>query len=423
VAAGRTGGKDQRVVNLTPDEIERRTFSIEARGYDRDEVRKFLFEVAARLRLAFHTTQPPISYPIRRPIEPALPPASDSATTATGTAATPDTKGIVPAAPSDRPASKSAAAKAEQTGSPRPGDGTSADAGDDLATPLGDPLAALAGTSDFGGNPPISAKAGLADRAEAESKQAAAAIDAIAAIDPNEGYERLGTAVAAVLRATQDAVTTRREQAEAIATSIKAEADADAAEIRRQAEADAVWQHDRAKRVLITAKEQADAIIAEAESQAKAMIMSAREQAEQHTQHVAAQARRHAETILRAEREALRRLHEAKSGLTTAIDVIGAAESRPVVDLTDFRPHVRLGEASVAMPLDADDLGAQDPLVRMVRHAVHRAVDGAAEHADADADEATTDPTTDATDQADADDEPRAASETDEHAADRPAIV
>jgi DivIVA domain-containing protein len=348
-------------VNLTPDEIERRTFSIEARGYDRDEVRKFLFEVAARLRLAFHTTQPPISYPIRRPIED-VPSQADGHGTTAGSAAPPRGNGNT---------------KAEAPGT------SAGDAADGLANPLGDPLAALAGTSEAG-QPPMSKKMSLAERAEAESKQAAEAIDAIAAIDPNEGYERLGTAVAAVLRATQDAVTTRREQAEAIAASIRAEADADAAEIRRQAEADAVWQHDRAKRVLITAKEQADAIIAEAETQAKAMITSARDQAEQHTQHVAAQARRHAETILRAEREALRRLQEAKSGLTTAIDVIGAAESRPVVDLTDFRPHVRLGEASVAIPHDADDLSAQDPLVRMVRHAVHRAVDGAAEHAGAD---------------------------------------
>ena len=85
----------------------------------------------------------------------------------------------------------------------------------------------------------------------------------------------------------------------------------------------------------------------------------------------------------------LHRLHEAKSGLTTAIDVIGAAESRPVVDLTDYRPHVHLGQVSVEMHDGATisgEAGTQDPLVRMVRHAVDRAVVGAAEHAEPDTD-------------------------------------
>jgi len=46
-------------VHLSPDEIQRRTFAIEDRGYDRDEVRDFLLEVASALRLALHTTRPP----------------------------------------------------------------------------------------------------------------------------------------------------------------------------------------------------------------------------------------------------------------------------------------------------------------------------------------------------------------------------
>jgi DivIVA domain-containing protein len=37
---------------VTPDEIERQGFAIEHRGYDRDQVRSFLYEVAAALRLA-----------------------------------------------------------------------------------------------------------------------------------------------------------------------------------------------------------------------------------------------------------------------------------------------------------------------------------------------------------------------------------
>ena len=45
-------------VHLSPDEIQRHTFAIEDRGYDRDEVRDFLLEVASALRLALHTRYP-----------------------------------------------------------------------------------------------------------------------------------------------------------------------------------------------------------------------------------------------------------------------------------------------------------------------------------------------------------------------------
>jgi len=373
------------VVNLTPDDIERRTFALEERGYNRDEVRKFLFEVAARLRLAFHTTQPPVSYKSRRaPAEPTDEPGATEAPSSVDAAATTDPFGTG-LDPTDDPAARPSR------------NGNRTHAHDDLANPLGDPLAALAGTSDFSA-PSTSALDAFADQATAEAVEAAEAVDAIGALEPADGYQQLGAEVAEVLRAAHDAVAARREQAEKVAEAVRAEAHADAAEIRRQAEADAVWQHDRAKRVLIAAQEQADAIVAETESQAKAIIASAREQAEEHAQHVAAQARRHAETILKAEREALHRLHDAKAGLTAAIDFIGAGECRPVVDLTNFRPYVQLGHVSVEMQDDhlADsDAAAQDPLVRMVRHAVDRAVDGAAEHAvehDTDVDRDTDEP-------------------------------
>jgi DivIVA domain-containing protein len=49
---------------LTPDEIERRSFGIEQRGYDRDQVRGFLYEVAAALRLALQGNQSPLFAPL-----------------------------------------------------------------------------------------------------------------------------------------------------------------------------------------------------------------------------------------------------------------------------------------------------------------------------------------------------------------------
>jgi DivIVA domain-containing protein len=53
-----------RSLPLTPDEVERRGFAIEHRGYDRDQVRSFLYEVAAALRLALQGNQSPIFAPL-----------------------------------------------------------------------------------------------------------------------------------------------------------------------------------------------------------------------------------------------------------------------------------------------------------------------------------------------------------------------
>jgi hypothetical protein len=53
-----------RIGAATPDQIERRPFAIEEHGYDRDEVRKFLAEVAATLRLAQRSTVPPVLVPL-----------------------------------------------------------------------------------------------------------------------------------------------------------------------------------------------------------------------------------------------------------------------------------------------------------------------------------------------------------------------
>jgi DivIVA domain-containing protein len=52
-----SGWHEHRSLPLTPDEIERQSFGIEQRGYDRDQVRSFLYEVAAALRLSLQGTQ------------------------------------------------------------------------------------------------------------------------------------------------------------------------------------------------------------------------------------------------------------------------------------------------------------------------------------------------------------------------------
>ncbi len=58
-AHGGAGGKGDGAVQLSPDEIQGRTFAIADGGYDCDEVRSFLVEVASTVRLARHTTLPP----------------------------------------------------------------------------------------------------------------------------------------------------------------------------------------------------------------------------------------------------------------------------------------------------------------------------------------------------------------------------
>ena len=276
--AGRPG-KVVGAVHLSPDEIERRTFAIEDRGYDRDEVRVFLREVAAALRLALHTTRPPM--PIAEP------------------------------APEVRPP-------------PGP------------ATP----------------------------RASADS----------------DDFTRLGSEVAEVLRSAHDAVAARHAQADAEIAARSTEALARADEVRRQAEVDATWTNDRAKRVLITAQEQADAIVAEAEASAAELLATARRQAREHADQVATRTRRHAEQILRAEREALRRLHQAQAGVASAVEMLTGSASRPVVDLTELRPNVRLGSLSVEVspepaPEPTTVTATNDPLARMIRNAVERAAE------------------------------------------------
>jgi DivIVA domain-containing protein len=52
-------GRRERAIPVTPDQIERRGFGIEPRGYDRHEVREFLYQVADALRTALQATGAP----------------------------------------------------------------------------------------------------------------------------------------------------------------------------------------------------------------------------------------------------------------------------------------------------------------------------------------------------------------------------
>jgi DivIVA domain-containing protein len=62
-ATGR-GAEGKTFVALSPDDIERRIFAVAPEGYDVDEVRSFLFEVAAAVRLALFSTRPLVAPPV-----------------------------------------------------------------------------------------------------------------------------------------------------------------------------------------------------------------------------------------------------------------------------------------------------------------------------------------------------------------------
>ena len=71
-------------MSLNPEDVARRTFAIEERGYDRDEVRTFLFEVAAALRLALHGTHSALDVRLPPPIDEATEAAEPDSSIAVG---------------------------------------------------------------------------------------------------------------------------------------------------------------------------------------------------------------------------------------------------------------------------------------------------------------------------------------------------
>lgn len=317
---------------LTPDQIEQHTFSLVAQGYEPEAVRKFLLEVAATVRLALHTTN----------------------VTAATAASTPPPP---PADPFER-------VGAEVAGVLRAAE----DAANALRVEAEEEAAALrAGAEEEAATLRAGIGAELrALRADAETEAAALRVDARADVDAMREDAR------------REAAEIRRlAEAEAVAVAERASLDADA--IRQRAETDALAHHDRARRLLTAAQEQADAIVAEAEAQSRAVLVTAREQADEHIRQVVLRARAHAEDVLKAERDALRRLHEVQAQLASAVEVLQHAEHRPVVDLTATEGTLRLGNLDVAAPAGTEpaDAGVEvrDPLVGMVRAAVDRAVE------------------------------------------------
>lgn len=188
---------------------------------------------------------------------------------------------------------------------------------------------------------------------------------------------KLGDQVADILRSAEKLAESVRTEAETDVAAARARSDLEIAELRRAGEAD----REQAKRLLVRAQEQADVILTDAEHRADSRAREAEADARARADHLVDEARRRTENLLSAEKSSIERLRAARAELDASIDRLRTSEDRPVLDLTQQRPVMRVGPRSASnlasatageapSGLDAD----QDPVARMVRAAVGRAV-------------------------------------------------
>ncbi|HVN49873.1 MAG TPA: DivIVA domain-containing protein [Acidimicrobiales bacterium] len=212
-----------------------------------------------------------------------------------------------------------------------------------------------------------------------------------------------------------------RSAAQAEADELRTRAQAEAAEIRAEAER----QLGQAAHRLAVADEQAAATRAGADREAAIRLEQAEREARERASEIAADAERRAEASLEAEQSTYLRLLAARDDLQQALERlaahVGVHQDDPVVDLTTAPPQVRslahpptagpeagVGERggrpapvsapepgaasspSVAFDLESRSVGSSpleaspgvatgDPLLRMVRAAVGRAVEASVE--------------------------------------------
>ena len=155
----------------------------------------------------------------------------------------------------------------------------------------------------------------------------------------NDDFARAGQEIAVVLRSARDSANALRAEAEGHAVATRARADVDAEEIHNRA----VDELQQAEQILAAAKAESEAILAEAKAVVAASVETATEQARLQAAEITKEAETHAEQIRRGERAVHQRLLAARTDLDQAIDrLIGSAE-KPVLDLTMAPPHLRTG--------------------------------------------------------------------------------
>jgi DivIVA domain-containing protein len=332
---------------LTPDEIERQGFAIEQRGYHRDQVRGFLYEVAAALRLALQGNQstvfgPPPTWP-REPADQAEPPATPELTF-----------------------ENTRILRAHLSASLRQ---------DSDANLILEKARKEAGET--------------LDKARTEADEAT-----------RRARAEADTTVKSARDRADDIVRRARDQADDIVQKAQDEANgaieqtrefveqhrSDAGGLLRQAEVEAEHLREQARRTLAAAQEEARSVVTDAEARARRVLKGARQDALNHAQQVSTTLEARAEQLVEAEHGTLQRLNEARRELSKVIEELAGAEPvvGPTIEILRLAVDARTtGEPSLTgpspEPLKPADAGepADHPVNTMVRAAVARAMDAA----------------------------------------------
>lgn len=283
---------------MTPEEIEDKKFLVGLRGYDRDEVRKFLASVADDYRTV-------------------LADESKSRAGANGSsdAARSDTEStIATAKPSQRnqPAASKATPRSAESAEPQ-----------DWAR-MGEEVAAVLRTAH-------EQVAALKQKAQDEASAHKASVEAQAGRTraSAEKYE-----------------SERRAKAEKYETDLRAKAEEAAEARKRQADAEL----EQAKRTLANAQDEALSLVADAEKRAKRMLQTTERKARSKADEVLSQARAELAELTASQEQASQWLENARTYIGEAI---GSFRSAPKSDLSE-PPEVS------DEPNDAPDAGSEE---------------------------------------------------------------
>lgn len=212
----------------------------------------------------------------------------------------------------------------------------------------------------------------------------------------DDAFGRLGEEISDMLRSARRLADSVRAEAEAESEVVRARAELEANETRSKID----YQLEQAKRIQKGAQANADQILADAELKAQALLQAAEDEARARAQRISAEADREAEEIKRTRQATVDQLHAARADVQEAIERLAGRTPTPVLDLTttsavvhpppeviaDDEPAeppaaaptpVAVGEPTADVVTEPA-AGEEDPLTRMVRAAVVRAVEASA---------------------------------------------
>jgi len=212
----------------------------------------------------------------------------------------------------------------------------------------------------------------------------------------DDAFGRLGEEISDMLRSARRLADSVRAEAEAESEVVRARAELEANETRSKID----HQLEQAKRIQIGAQANADKILADAELKAEALLRAAEDEARARADRITADAEREAEEVKRTRQATVEQLHAARADVQEAIERLAGRAPTPVLDLTttDAVVHpsaevsadagvpdetAELVPTPVTVGANGSDLvtepaAEEDPLTRMVRAAVVRAVEASA---------------------------------------------